>query len=202
MMLENQSIAAYLQQLAARTSTPGGGAAAGVCGAQAAALLGMVAQFSKQQPTLMQAVIMHCDNSARAFLNMAEADVAGFKAVMAAYGLPTVDGASKEHKQLALQEALRAAVAAPLAMIDETIKMIPLAQQLVQFGNKNLVTDVGIAASLMQSCLQSSQLNVRVNLRSIQDLELTEHCQAQLHRVQQGAMTCQQLLADIDASLK
>ncbi|MFT4721052.1 MAG: formiminotetrahydrofolate cyclodeaminase [Candidatus Azotimanducaceae bacterium] len=199
-MLTNQTIETYLQQLAGKTSTPGGGAAAGISGAQAAALLGMVAQFS-QQPTLMQTVIDACDRSAGAFMRMAQEDITGFKAVMTAYGLPATDSTSKQQKQIAVQEALGAAVAAPLAMIDEAMTLIALAQQLQTHGNKNLITDVGIAASLLLSCLQSSQLNLRVNLRSIKTQELIERCQAQLLTVQQGVAACQQLIAAIDTSL-
>jgi len=200
-MFANQTIETYLQQLAGKTSTPGGGAAAGISGAQAAALLGMVAQFSQQQPTLMESVIDACDRSASAFMGMAQEDITGFKAVMAAYGLPATDSASKQQKQIAVQEALGAAVAAPLAMIDEAMKLIALTQQLQIHGNKNLITDVGIAASLLLSCLQSSQMNLRVNLRSIKTQELIERCQAQLLTVQQGVAACQQLIAAIDTSL-
>jgi formiminotetrahydrofolate cyclodeaminase len=64
-----------------------------------------------------------------------------------------------------------------------------------------LITDVGIAASLLLSCLQSSQMNLRVNLRSIKTLALIERCHAQLQIVQQGVTTCQQLIIDIDTSL-
>jgi formiminotetrahydrofolate cyclodeaminase len=200
-MLANETIETYLQHLANKTSTPGGGAAAGISGAQAAALLGMVAQFSQQQPALMQSVIDTCDRSAQAFMRMAQEDITGFKAVMTAYGMPATDSASKQQKQVAVQQALGAAVAAPLAMINETMDLLPLAQQLQTYGNKNLITDVGIAASLMLSCLQSSQMNLRVNLRSIKTPALIVRCQAQLQIVQQGVTACQQLIADIDTSL-
>jgi formiminotetrahydrofolate cyclodeaminase len=200
-MLAEQTIETYLQQLAGKTSTPGGGAAAGISGAQAAALLGMVAQFSQQQPALMKTVIDTCDHSARAFMRLAQEDMTGFKAVMTAYAMTTTDSASKQQKQTAVQQALGAATAAPLAMINETMELLSLAQQLKTHGNKNLITDVGIAASLLLSCLQSSQMNLRVNLRSIKTPALIERCESQLQTVQQGVATCQRLIADIDTSL-
>jgi len=146
-------------------------------------------------------VIDTCDHSAGAFMRMAQEDITGFKAVMTAFGLPATDSASKQQRQIAVQAALGAAVAAPLAMIDETMTLIALAQQLQTHGNKNLITDVGIAASLLLSCLQSSQMNLRVNLRSIKTQELIERCQAQLLTVQQGVAACQQLIGAIDTSL-
>ncbi|MFT4632442.1 MAG: formiminotetrahydrofolate cyclodeaminase [Candidatus Pseudothioglobus sp.] len=200
-MLADQTIDTYLQHLASKTPTPGGGAAAGISGAQAAALLGMVAQFSQQQPVLMQTVIDTCDYSAQAFMRLAQEDIAGFRAVMAAYGMAATDAVGKQQKQAAVQEALGAAIAAPLAMIDETMDLLPLAQQLQIHGNKNLITDVGIAASLLLSCLQSSQMNLRVNLRSIKTPMLIADCHAKLQTIQQGVATCQKLITDIDISL-
>ena len=45
--LVNRSLESYLTQLAASDSTPGGGTAAGLTGAQAAALLSMVCNLSQ-----------------------------------------------------------------------------------------------------------------------------------------------------------
>ena len=45
--LREQNLATYLDKLAARTSTPGGGAVAAVVAAEACSLVAMVANFSK-----------------------------------------------------------------------------------------------------------------------------------------------------------
>ena len=44
--LREQNLAAYLDALAAKTSTPGGGAVAAVVAAEACSLVAMVANFS------------------------------------------------------------------------------------------------------------------------------------------------------------
>ena len=47
--LREQNLAAYLDALAAKTSTPGGGAVAAVVAAEACSLVAMVANFSKDE---------------------------------------------------------------------------------------------------------------------------------------------------------
>ncbi len=166
-MLADQSIDTYLQRLAGKTSTPGGGAAAGISGAQAAALLGMVAQYSKDESLSLPTIIAMCETSSRHFLELAEQDIAGFNEVMAAYGLPANDSAAKQLKQVALQQALETAALAPTEMLKACLALLSTAITLRDRGNKNLITDVGIAASLLLSCIQSSRLNLLVNLQAI-----------------------------------
>ncbi|MEJ6683184.1 MAG: cyclodeaminase/cyclohydrolase family protein [SAR86 cluster bacterium] len=168
-MLADQSIDSYLQRLAGKSSTPGGGAAAGISGAQAAALLGMVAQYSKDESLSLPTIIALCETSSRHFLTLAEQDITGFNGVMAAYGLPATDAAAKQLKQAALQQALEAAAQAPTEMIKACIALLSTALTLCNLGNKNLITDVGIAASLLLSCIQSSRLNLLVNLKAIKN---------------------------------
>lgn len=200
-MLAQQTISHYLQRLAGKFSTPGGGAAAGISGAQAAALLAMVAEFSKDQATLMADIIATCETSRSHYLNLAEQDIEGFNAVMAAYGLAATDAAAKQHKQQALQAALQTAATAPMDMIRAALALLPVAQQLRDTGNKNLITDVGIAASLLQSCLQSSRLNLLINLRSIKDPAFISESQRLLAATEDGIAAFNQMISDVEARL-
>lgn len=200
-MLAQQTISHYLQHLAGKFSTPGGGAAAGISGAQAAALLAMVAEFSKDQVTLMAAIIATCETSRNHYLDLAEQDIQGFNAVMAAYGLSATDAAAKQHKQQALQAALQTAAAAPMAMIRAALALLPVAQQLRDTGNKNLITDVGIAASLLLSCLQSSRLNLLVNLRSIKDPAFIRAGQHLLASSEEGLAAFGDMVSAVEARL-
>ena len=127
-MLADQSIDTYLQRLAGKSSTPGGGAAAGIAGAQAAALLGMVAQYSKDESLSLPTIIAMCETSSRHFLALADQDIAGFNQVMAAYGLPANDSAAKQRKQVALQQALETAALAPTEMLKACLALLSTAK--------------------------------------------------------------------------
>ena len=89
--MRDDTIAAFLDQLAARVPAPGGGATAALHAAQAAALLAMVARYSdgpRYDAGLMNRIMTEADALREDALALAEADAKAFGAVAAAYRLP------------------------------------------------------------------------------------------------------------------
>src|SRR5690242_21931676 len=75
--MRDDTIAAFLDQLAARVSAPGGGATAALHAAQAAALLAMVARYSdgpRYDAGLMNRIVTEADALREDALALAEAD--------------------------------------------------------------------------------------------------------------------------------
>jgi formiminotetrahydrofolate cyclodeaminase len=160
MSLAEQTLQEYLTELAAKTSTPGGGAVAALNGAQAAGLISMVANFSEK--TLVagerQNILNVTDIAIKRFMELADQDATNFAHLMKCYK----QGAG-------IQEALKNAAMPPIDCLDLTMDLIPHLQTIAATGNKNLVTDTGIAASLLHSTMTASELNILINLRSIKD---------------------------------
>src|SRR6266481_2620226 len=89
--MRDDTIAAFLDQLAARVPAPGGGATAALHAAQAAALLAMVARYSdgpRYDAELMNRIVNEADALREDALVLADADAAAFGAVAQAYRLP------------------------------------------------------------------------------------------------------------------
>lgn len=145
----------FLSAVAAKKSTPGGGAVAAINAAQACALLAMVAEFT--DAALSSAIISDATDSVNELLDLADRDGAAFAAVMKAYR----SGDNQE-------AALKAAALVPVQVMQICVGHIDDAEQLVRQGNPNLITDVGIAALLLSGCLRSCELNIRINTRSMQ----------------------------------
>ena len=85
--MRDDTIAAFLDQLAARVPTPGGGVTAALHAAQAAALLAMVARYSdgpRYDAELMNRISTEADGLREDALALAEADAEAFGAVAAA----------------------------------------------------------------------------------------------------------------------
>jgi formiminotetrahydrofolate cyclodeaminase len=75
--MRDETIAEFLTQLASRTSAPGGGAAAGLHAAQAAALIAMVARYSdgpRRDPAAVGRIRAAADGLIDESLGLAEAD--------------------------------------------------------------------------------------------------------------------------------
>src|SRR5450432_539190 len=106
--MRDDTIATFLDQLAARVPAPGGGATAALHAAQAAALLAMVARYSdgaRYDGALMGRVVAEADALRSTALGLAEADAAAFGAVAGAYQLPR----SAEGRSAAIAAALAGA---------------------------------------------------------------------------------------------
>lgn len=171
--MRDDTIAGFLEQLAARVPAPGGGATAALHAAQAAALLAMVARYSngaRYDAALMGRIAVEADGLCSRALDLAEADAAAFGAVSAAYQLPrSADGRSE-----AIAAALAGAARPPADLIQLAPRLIQLATTLLDRGNHNVVTDVGAAAEATRAAVVTSRLNIEVNLRGITDAALRE----------------------------
>jgi methenyltetrahydrofolate cyclohydrolase len=171
--MRDDTIAAFLEQLAARVPAPGGGATAALHAAQAAALLAMVARYSdgaRYDASLMGRVVASADALRAEALALAEADAAAFGAVGAAYQLPR----SAAGRSSAIALALAGAARPPADVVRLALRLIPLAEELLAGGNRNVITDVGAAAEAARAAAVTARLNIEVNLRGITDAALRE----------------------------
>jgi formiminotetrahydrofolate cyclodeaminase len=118
--MRDETITAFLDQLAARVPAPGGGATAALHAAQSAALLAMVARYSdgaKYDADLMSHVIDEADGIRNDALTLAERDAAAFGAVAQAYALPKDTDEAKQARSAAIAEATAAAARPPADVI-------------------------------------------------------------------------------------
>jgi formiminotetrahydrofolate cyclodeaminase len=162
--IRSNSIATFLDDLSSKSSTPGGGAVAAITGAQAAALISMVCQFSGENPAL-DLIAGQAEKARVTFLKLADEDSAAFKLVMSAFKQPK-DAINRKEK---IQSALIQAAEAPRSMLRLASTLVESTSELLEKGNKNLITDTGIAAILIEATVDSAELNIMINLKSIND---------------------------------
>ena len=170
--MRDETIAAFLDQLAARVPAPGGGATAALHAAQAAALLSMVARYSdgaKYDASVMDHVITEADGIRSDALTLAERDAAAFALVASAYGLPKGTEEEKAARSAAIASALAGAARPPADVVRLALLLVSLAEELLPTGNRNVITDVAAAAEAARAAAVTAQVNIEVNLRGIGD---------------------------------
>ena len=175
--MRDDTIAAFLEQLAARVPAPGGGATAALHAAQAAALLAMVARYSdgaRYDAGLMTRVIAEADGLREDALALAEADAAAFGAVTQAYRLPRETEAERRDRSASISVALAGAARPPADVVRTALLLISLAEELRPAGNRNVITDVGAAAEAARAAAVTARLNIEVNLKGITDQVLAD----------------------------
>jgi methenyltetrahydrofolate cyclohydrolase len=170
--MRDETITAFLDQLAARVAAPGGGATAALHAAQSAALLAMVARYSdgpKYDADVMNHVINEADGIRNDALTLAERDAAVFAAVAEAYRLPKETSEEKEARSAAIAAALAEAARPPADVVRLALLLVSLAEELLPAGNRNVIADVAAAAAAARAAAVTAQVNIEINLRGMKD---------------------------------
>jgi formiminotetrahydrofolate cyclodeaminase len=188
-MSNNQTIQAFLDELASEAPTPGGGGAAALVGATGAALVSMVCnltigkeKFASVESSMKDALAKAESLRAQLIGMMAEDEVA-FDTVMTAYRLPRNTEEEKAARTAAIQEASKKATLVPLAAARACAEVIDLCRPVAEIGNPNVVSDAGVAVLCAQAGLKSAALNVLINLGAIKDEAFVAQHQAKLDQI-------------------
>ena len=169
MSLLEQSLFDFSHHLAAKEPVPGGGGAAALIGALAAALGSMAGNYTVGKKAYaaheaeVQAAIEACDGLRMRLLALVDADAQAFEPLSRAYALPKEDPGTKA----ALEAATRNAVQAPIGIVQCCAELAPVLETLRAFGSKLMQSDVGCAAYAAAAAMECAWLNVLVNLRAL-----------------------------------
>ncbi|MCE5238406.1 cyclodeaminase/cyclohydrolase family protein [bacterium] len=175
-MLTSQTVREYAARLAAGEPTPGGGSAAALVGALAVALGEMAANFTRGKDTWerVEAPLARLEQLRETLLDLTDADPEAYAPVAAAYAMPRATEEEKAARREAIQAALKQAAHVPLQVVGRVADAIAELPALAEHANRNLLSDVGVAAAFALAALKTGWLNVEVNLASIKDEEYVE----------------------------
>jgi formiminotetrahydrofolate cyclodeaminase len=182
----DQSLSQFLDNLASKSPTPGGGSIAALSGAMAAGLITMVcdltigrkqyADFEGEAQRLRER-----SEALRAELQqLAQADIDAFDHLFAAYKLPRTTDADAASRRAAIQKTTLRATEVPLRIARATVALLPLCAPLVREGNRTAVSDVGVAALMIRAAVPSALLNVEINLGTLEDQIFVRQTRAQV----------------------
>jgi methenyltetrahydrofolate cyclohydrolase len=174
-MIRHSSIERFLDELASRNSTPGGGSAAAMMGAMGAALLSMVCHLTigkakyRDVEEELTAVLARTEQLRKQLMEMADEDVESFGAVMRAYAMPRQTPEESGLRAQAIQNGLKEATRVPLRCCRVCREIIDLSAVVAQKGNSNVLSDAGVAAVAAHAALRSAALNVMINVKAVTD---------------------------------
>jgi len=175
--LSELSVRTFVEHLATSDPIPGGGSAAAMAGAMAAALVHMVVELTLGRPAAEgnEDALMLTRRAAVAWqselVNLAELDANAYGAVVRARKLPRETDRQRDARSIQLAACLREATRIPVATARAASSVLELAERLAPIGNRNAISDVGVAALLAVAALKGAALNVQINLPYISDDE-------------------------------
>ena len=179
-MIKDMTIQAFLDGLASKTSTPGGGGAAAVSGAMGAALISMVANFTigkkgfEDVQDECKEMLAKSEELRSKLTDAIKDDVDVFDRVMASYGMPKDSDEEKSARSTEIQAALKEATDVPLECARLCKEVINLSQSAAEKGNINVISDAGVAVLAGYAGLRSAALNVYINIGGIKDKEFVD----------------------------
>lgn len=156
----DQSVSAFLDQIAAEEPAPGGGAVAAVVTAMAAGLVGMGARFSRKHWDDWELVATEADGVRERVAPLAQADADAFAEYLAAIRLRKDD----QERDQAVAQATERAAAVPLEIAAAAAEVADLAAALAENGNPNLKDDAVSAALFAEAAARATANLVAANL--------------------------------------
>ena len=147
----------WLARLAEPTGAPGGGSAAGVMMALAAALLHMVCGYTPDEPVAAEAGKRVRELRA-ASLRASEED--GVRSVALGAALRE-DGPDRSAR---LYDAAVAAAASSADLAEVGIALVAQLRLVAEVGNPHLVADTGVASESLRAGLGAALINLRANI--------------------------------------
>ena len=201
-MISSETIDNYLGRLAARQSTPGGGAAGALHAAQGAALIAMVARYSTgpkyaDDAEDIERIISSADGLIPAAVRISDDDEEAFAAVIAAYGLPGGSDVEKATRSRAVQEALARAAEPPRALIDLGEQIIALGHELAYIGNANVISDVAAASEAARAAIGTARITLEINIKAIKDTGLQDALRSDVLRADDAVASADDLSARV-----
>ena len=174
--LTDESVRGFAARLASRAPVPGGGGAAALCGALAAALCAMAGNLTvgKKQYAAHEAdlnrMLGDAETLRERFLDLIEADAAAFAPLSKAYSMPKD---APDYAETMTRVTLDAC-SAPYEMLKCCSALVPLLEEMLETCSRLMISDVGCGAILARAAMESAYLNVCINTRTLPD-----HAQAQ-----------------------
>ena len=192
MMLTENPVITFLDELASSAPAPGGGSVAALSGALGAALISMVCNLTVGKEKYadvqedIQALLAQSEALRKELVELLEADVQVYTEVSKAMKMPRATDEEKAARTAAMQKALQAATGVPMQVAEACVQVMDLCQPTAEKGNVNAVSDVGVAVLMAEAGLRSAALNVLINLGAIRDEAFVTGNRAKLNALLEG----------------
>lgn len=165
----------FANELSMDSPAPGGGSASALCGALSAALSSMVANLTVGKKGYESAEQEMKELAVRAqvlkdeLLKAVDEDTRVFNKVMDAFRLPKATEEQVKDKEAAVEVAAKEATLIPLAVLERSIPLLELAKIVAMKGNRNSLSDAGVAGLIAEAAARGAYYNVKINLPNIRD---------------------------------
>jgi glutamate formiminotransferase/formiminotetrahydrofolate cyclodeaminase len=183
--LVEKNVRQFVNELSMDSPAPGGGSTAALCGALSAALSSMVSNLTvgKKDYGAVQSEVKDMAVEAQGlkdeFLRAVDLDTVAFDKVMESFRMKKKTEEQKNERDAAIQAATKEATLVPLGVLEKSIKALELAKSVALKGNKNSISDAGVAGLTARAAAEGAYYNVIINLPDIKDQKFKKEIRKQ-----------------------
>jgi glutamate formiminotransferase/formiminotetrahydrofolate cyclodeaminase len=173
--LIDMNLKAFMDETASDSPAPGGGSVSAYMGALGVALGTMVANLSSHKRGWDDRWKEFSDWAEKgkviqnSLLFMVDEDTRAFNRIMEAFSLPKKTEEEKKLREIAIQEATKNATLVPLKVMETAYPGFELINEMISKGNPNSISDAGVGALALRTCIKGAFLNVKINASGLND---------------------------------
>lgn len=187
MSMVDQSCREFVDVLASKSPTPGGGGAAALGSALGLALSNMVGNLTigKKKYAEVQTEVTELIEKGNVLIKKLESlvdkDAEVFEPLSKAYGMPKEAEEEKERRNKTLQQCSKDACLVPLEIMRATYQGIKIHARMAEIGTMIAISDVACGVAFMKAGLVAASMNVIINLNSISDREFVDNARNEMN---------------------
>ena len=184
-----EPINSILAEVASASPAPGGGSVSALAGANGAALVSMVCRLTIGKKKYlavseeMEQVLIKSEVLREQLANLFTEDSNAFDGIKNARALPKETPEQIAERKQAIEAATKVAIQVPLKTMRACAAAIELAAVVAEKGNATALSDVGVAALVLEAGAHGARLNVLINLSGFEDHAFAERCLAEADAV-------------------
>ncbi len=193
----------FANELSKDSPAPGGGSTAALCGALSSSLSSMVSNLTvgkkgyEDVQDEVKAIAVKAQSLKDEFLKAVDLDTQAFNNLMDAYKMRKKTEEEKAEREKAVEKASKEATLVPFTVLEKSLEALKLAKEIAQKGNKNSLSDAGVAGLAAQTAAEGAYYNVKINLPSIQDADFKSKIKRQATSLKKKCLNLGQELRDI-----
>lgn len=210
--LRDMTVTEILELTASDAPAPGGGSISALVAGLGSALGQMVLAltFGKKAYEALDEGIqgqLQAENEELArlrdrLLELVDTDTEAFTAYMDALKMPKETEAEKAQRSQALADAAIFSMQVPLETAERCLNVLKCLPMVARYGNKNAVTDAGVAALNARAACEGALLNVKINLPSVKDEKIRDKAASHSEAVLKEANAlCEEVMAIVYSKL-
>lgn len=185
MKLVDMTICEFSDEVDSNSPAPGGGSVSALAGNIGIGLARMMAHLSfgkKKYENLDESIRIEflerfnqLSDIRAQLVDLIDKDTESFNEFMKAIRLPKGSEEQIKYRNSAIQEATLFSIDVPFKTSKECLKALSIIEYILEYGNQNAITDIGVGTLMLYTGVEGAILNVKVNLSSLENEELKNY---------------------------